>query len=146
MLWRQKSVWFSGYLTLELQILWNRVCLFKEFHYYCKCSWHLSFGQQYTFHKHFLKGAVKKIHFIQNMNWDLPTGCLKKTLWRFNPHFLSYYLVNLHIQHHFLNPHDLSFSKHPQLLSLDQPKAEKIEENHREARNNKPFTATLADF
>ena len=62
-------------------------------------------------------------------------GVSKKTLQRFNLHFLSYYLLNLHIQHHFLNPHDLSFSKHPQLLSLDQPKAEKIEENYRVARN-----------
>ena len=64
----------------------------------------------------------------------------------FNLDFLSYYLVNLHIQHHFQNPQDLSFSKHPQLLSLDLSKAEKIEENHGEVRNNKPFTATLADF
>ena len=62
-------------------------------------------------------------------------GVPKKTLQRFNLHFLSYYLVNFHIQHHFLNPHDLSFSKHPQLLSLDQPKAEKIEENYRVVRN-----------
>ena len=62
-------------------------------------------------------------------------GVSKKTLQRFNLHFLSYYLLNLHTQHHFLNPHDLNFSKHPQLLSLDQPKAEKIEENYRVARN-----------
>ena len=58
-------------------------------------------------------------------------GCLKKNTLMFNLNFLNYYLVNLHIQHHFLNPQDLSFSKHPQLLSLDLSKAEKIEENHR---------------
>ena len=35
---------------------------------------------------------------------SMTTGCLKKTLLRFNLFFLSYDLVNLHIQHLFLNP------------------------------------------
>ena len=63
-------------------------------------------------------------------------GVPKKRKQRFNLNFLSYYRVNHHIQPHFWNPQDLSFPKHPRLLSLDQPKAEKIKENHKEPRKN----------
>ena len=38
---------------------------------------------------------------VKQQLFHLP-GVPKKTLQRFNLNFLSYYLVNLHIQHHFL--------------------------------------------
>ena len=48
----------------------------------------------------------------------------------FNLNNLNYYWVILNIQHHCPNPKDHSFSKHPQLLSLDKTKDEKIEVKH----------------
>ena len=88
---------------------------------------------------------ILKLENSSSKPYKLTTGCLKKNTLMFSLNFLSYYLVNLHIQHHFLNPQDLGFSKHPQHLTLDQGKADKIKENHREGRNKKLFTIKLAN-
>ena len=47
-------------------------------------------------------GEIEEVKENSVYDGDKLPGVPKKTLQRFNLNFLSYYLVNLHIQHHFL--------------------------------------------